>query len=279
MRRAPGATRLLIADLDGTLAAVHQPLSDDCGKVVEELVRAGVLIAIVTGASTDSVVRRVGAHLDGACAAQIFFYTNNGAQCFHLTATGGVAFDYDLSNVYSRYRDEVASMVGNYLSAKGFRRPIRCPGARTPCGVIGIEEKECMTTLTLNGFEFQRRSIVSELADLLADRFGRDLKIRSAGRRSADISLAAADKRYAVGHLVHTLDAGGIRRPDDVVIAGDSLAPGGADLAMLHEKLAEGTVFCAGAEVPETSLFRTVSPICAGPAATVAFLRSHYLAR
>lgn len=263
--------RLLITDLDGTLAPLHEPLPADAVALLTELACAGVRIAVVTGCSVRGILRRVPARF-GERGAGIDWYANNGGSCFRIRPDGTVEYEFDRSEEYARYRSDVHRELDDWTAANNCG-PLRfAPGESAPDRRVSLDEKECQTTITLPGLPVLRQRLVVELGQRLRDRHGSTLTVRAAGLRSVDVGLATASKHDAVEHLLlkSTL------RGTDVVVAGDSFGPGGADRQLLHPLLPGGLVLCAGPNAPPARRGFKIRALT-GPAEVRSFLRAHYL--
>lgn len=269
MRRA-----LLITDLDGTLVPVHQPLSADCVALMRELIRIGVRIAVVTGSSANSVLRRVPDGF-GTFGSVVDWYTNNGGVCFRIRPDGCPEYEFDRSGEYARYRPGVYRELDRFLRERGCAQWEFAPGDRAPADRVSVDEKECQTTVTLPGLPALRRQLTAELGSRLRARYGTALSVHAAGRRSVDITLATVTKHGAVEHLLAKQQVRGPVLGGDVVIAGDSFGQDGADRQLLHPLLAGALILCAGPNAPPVPGGCRIRMLT-GPVEVRSFLRAHY---
>ena len=243
-------TGLLLADFDETLERVREPLTAGHAAAIRRLTDHGILVAIVSGSSAAGLRRRICERFPTESASAIRIYANYGGCCFD----GNGSTEYDRSPEFAPFRAQVTGIVGDI-------------------GVIPrVEQRETQVTLDLKGVERLRPRVVAELRRRLPG----VLQARPAGTKSIDITLATITKRTAVEHLLAAFPEL-VRLPRRrVVIAGDSFGPGGADTDLLHEDLADATVFCAGQSVPSAQGFAIVRATTPGPDATHAFLDGHF---
>jgi len=270
---------LLVADLDGTLQDPHNLLTRAQVSTLSGLIADDTFVAIVSGASVASIVRRVCPLLGPYEWASMLFYASNGACCFRMSESGP-EFVYNHGPRFIPLGLAAAAAATAYCEESGFGRVEAAPGHAARDGVVSMELTKTQLTLTLAGLEHRRGELISGLGPIIRSASSGRLDLRSAGSRSADVCLTGVDKSLAVSHLLANLPLVGWSGPWDVVIAGDSLWPGGADRDLMHPGLRGAAVFDAGkTAAPLPDGFALHTPDLAGFEATYAFLRARLASR
>ncbi|HWH12293.1 MAG TPA: HAD hydrolase family protein [Solirubrobacteraceae bacterium] len=268
-----------MADLDGTLQDAHEDLTPEQAATLERLIAEGGFVAIVSGASVESIVRRVGRLVGRPERAGMLFYASNGACCFRMSGAAP-EFVYDHSSRFTPLGRAAAVAVAGHCAAAGFGAVEVRPGRAARAGTVCIELTDTQLTLTLAGLEGRRSELIDGLRPIVAGVSGGRLDVRAAGARSVDVCLTDIDKAVAVTHLLAYLAPRGWSAPWDVLILGDSFWVGGADRDLLHPGLRGARVFDAGrTAAPLPDGFELETADVAGFAATYACLDAHLATR
>jgi hypothetical protein len=270
---------LLVADLDGTLQDPHGLLTAVQVATLCSLIAQDTFVAIVSGASVASIVRRVCPLLGPRELAAMLFYASNGGRCFRMSRSGPV-FVYDHGPRFTRLGLAAAAAIAAHCEVSGFGAVATAAGHAARDGVVCMELTETQLTLTLAGLEHRRGELIGGLGPIIDAISGGLLDVRPAGARSADVCLAGVNKGGTVDHLIGHLPLLGWSGPWDVVIAGDSLWLGGADRDLMRPGLRGAAVFDAGRTAdPLPDGFALHTPDLAGFDATYGFLRARVAMR
>jgi hypothetical protein len=271
--------KLLLTDLDGTLEPAGAPLSPCTREILDDLLARGVEIIVVTGAATRELRDRGMVGAGNGFGRSVRFFTNNGGASFTLRPDGSMDPHHDHGPEYAPYRRLVTRQAADVvLRVTGSRALYDLPPGEGGLGPFpAIEQKESQTTVRLFGHPHARPAIIERMTAGLASAAGRGvLSVREAGSKSIDVSLSKSTKACAVHGIVSELRRLRVLPLEDIVIAGDSFGPNGADQAFLHPAFSGGTVLCAGADVPSAAGFRVRAARAASPASLRALMRERY---
>ena len=101
---------LIVTDLDSTLQAPNEALLYGQWKVLQAFLALGGFLAIITGSSSENVVKRVGQWIEPSYRDRVLFFSENGAVCFRLGSLGP-EYLYNLQPEFDAVRDEVEQAV------------------------------------------------------------------------------------------------------------------------------------------------------------------------
>ncbi len=265
---------LFITDLDETLQHVHEPLTDEEINILQKLMENGTFIAVISGASVQSIFLRLASKIQPRFSDSVIFYANNGGVCFQLNTDGSVKYIYNYSFEFEQFRSEIGELIEKWVEINALGSVVYCEGRYSLEGTLCIEHKECQITVTLRGLEYLREKIIVGLSTCVNMKFAGEIVVVPAGSKSIDIMLSKTGKKEAIQHLLITLSVGIEKR--NIVIAGDSFHDGGADNELLHLSLKGSIVFCAGNSVPQTESFVIIKTPRPSPSETYKFLKNHF---
>ncbi|MEV0220773.1 hypothetical protein [Streptomyces sp. NPDC050704] len=263
--------------MDATLTPTHGALTSDQVDILSQLLGVhDVLITVVSGASSDSLERRICARIAPRLRQGMVLYSNHGGSCLQFTGAGRARYHYDNAPLFGHYRESITQLVLTYTRKRGHLPTLFRKGDQAVSGNVCIEQKEVQTTLTLLGLESQRKKIVVDLSRTIAAVHGDRFIVRAAGTKSIDILPATSTKARAVQHLVNRLPRLGVATDAEATIVGDSFGPGEPDNELLHPHFTGSHVFCAGSSKPDYRGFVVSGGENTGPTGTFAFLRQHF---
>jgi len=107
-----------VTDLDSTLQAPNEALLYGQWKVLQAFLALGGFLAIITGSSSENVVKRVGQWIEPSYRDRVLFFSENGAVCFRLGSLGP-EYLYNLQPEFDAVRDEVEQAVRATAAALG----------------------------------------------------------------------------------------------------------------------------------------------------------------
>jgi HAD superfamily hydrolase (TIGR01484 family) len=215
--------KLVAFDLDGTLALSKQPLLDDMGEALADLL--GVAdVAVISGGDWPQFDKQVASRLPArADRARLWLMPTTGTKLYTYR-------DGTWTAVYAELFDEaekkkIIDAFGEALEATGFvpeqtwGERIEDRGSQITFSALGqqapIEAKEHWDP------KFEKRKIIQ--ADLKQRLPG--LAINMGGATSIDITREGVDKGYGLRKLA---EASGLAL-DDMLFLGDAIFPGGND--------------------------------------------------
>ncbi|MEO8318564.1 MAG: HAD-IIB family hydrolase [Bradyrhizobium sp.] len=214
--------KLVIFDLDGTLAESKLPLDTEMAALLTRLLGT-VKVAIISGGAWAQFEKQVLSYLP----------KDNRLKDLSLLPTCGTKFyryDGAWKKLYSEdfsadEKVEITNGLNKAIDQSGFR-------AKRHCGEL-IEDRDSQITFSALGQEapleekrkwdpdFKKRGTIKEILKPLIPGFS----IQLGGSTSIDVTRPGIDKAYGVKKLCETLDMA-IR---DMVFVGDALFPGGND--------------------------------------------------
>jgi phosphomannomutase len=215
-------TRLIVFDLDGTLAPSKAPLDVEMSTLLHDLL-AGVKVAVMSGGDWAQFQEQVIYHLPR---------DNRLANLSLLPTTGTKFFSYagGWREIYSEdftadEREKIVSALKNAAGLAGFKvenvweEVIEDRGSQITFSALGqqvpLEEKEKWDP------DFVKRKKIKAILDPLIPEFS----VRMGGATSIDVTKPGIDKAYGVRKLRDVL---GISLPE-MIFVGDALFPGGND--------------------------------------------------
>jgi HAD superfamily hydrolase (TIGR01484 family) len=214
--------KLIVFDLDGTLAASKSPLDAEMAALMERLL-AIVKVAVISGGAWAQFETQLLSHLPGGSRLENL----------SLLPTCGTRF-YRFAGGWQRlYSEDIAAddrlriirALNDALDRSGFRAVhhwgelIEDRGSQITLSALGqeapLEEKQKWDA------DFaKRRAIKALLVPLI-----RGFSIQMGGATSIDITRAGIDKAYGIAKLRDTLEIA----VADMIFIGDALFPGGND--------------------------------------------------
>jgi phosphomannomutase len=214
--------KLIVFDLDGTLASSKSPLDDEMAYLLDKLLKA-VKVAVISGGDWSQFQKQVLSHLG----------TGDGLTHLSLLPTCGTKFyryDTRWELVYSEdFSDEQKSKIIDALN-----KMIEQSGQK-PGKVWGdvVQDRGSQITFSALGqqaplsekvkwdSDFAKRNLMKAFLDTRIPEFS----VRLGGATSIDVTKPGIDKAYGIRKLRDML---GIAI-DEMVFIGDALFPGGND--------------------------------------------------
>lgn len=213
--------KLIVFDLDGTLAESKSAIDDEMANLLAALLRV-MKVAIISGGDLPQFEKQVLAHLRADRFENLSLLPTCGTRFFTYDGGWHVLYSEDLSEDQKR---RIVAALSDAIDACGYR-PQRAWGAL-------IEDRESQITYSALGQEapldekrrwdpdFSKRQKMK----VLLDRSLPDFAVRLGGSTSIDVTLPGIDKAYGIGKLHDVL---GIDI-HDMLYVGDALFPGGND--------------------------------------------------
>ncbi len=217
--------KVIVCDLDGTLAESKSTLSDSMSKTIGEMLKTHYF-AVISGGDWPQFEKQFlsNFHIEPGRMRNLFLFPTSGAECMRWQ-------DGEWTQVYDRLltADEKEKVL------TGFSQAIKDSGVDVPASSYGdiIEDRGEQITFSGRGQhapnevksvwdpdQKKRRAIVAELQKHISD-----FEISIGGETSIDVTRKGVNKAYAIYKLEGIL---GVTKMD-IVYIGDALYPGGND--------------------------------------------------
>jgi HAD superfamily hydrolase (TIGR01484 family) len=221
-RKTQGEKRLVVFDLDGTLAESKSSLDSEMAGLLRNLLDI-VKVAVISGGNWPQFERQLlanlghGPHLRGlsllpTCGTQFFRYELGWKRLYaeDFSATektkiiGALKHVLDLSNL------EAEETWGERIEDRGSQITFSALGQEAP----SLAKKQWDPDFS------RRRQLKSRLDQLIPE-----FSVHLGGSTSIDITKPGIDKAYGIEKLRETLGIG----LDEMIFVGDALFPGGND--------------------------------------------------
>jgi phosphomannomutase len=214
--------KLIVFDLDGTLAESKAPLDAEMATLLGTLLRI-VKVAVISGGDWPQFENQVLANLPHderlkrlyllpTCGTQFYQYTGEWKQLYAETFS-----EHDKSKIIASLKQVIESsgckvekVWGEVIEDRGSQITFSALGQHAP-----IEEKKKWDP------DFTKRKKLKTLLDELIPEFS----VRLGGATSVDITKPGIDKAYGIRKLRDTLKIS----LEDMIFIGDALFPGGND--------------------------------------------------
>jgi HAD superfamily hydrolase (TIGR01484 family) len=214
--------RLIVFDLDGTLAESKSAIDAEMGTLLTALLGA-VSVAVISGGDLPQFKEQILAHLPPAAdLARLSLLPTCGTRFFHYRGAWQQLYAEDLS---AAQKHKIVAALEAAVRTAGFE------AAQTWGDVI--EDRESQITYSALGQrapfaakstwdpDFAKRKKIKALLDPVLP----DFSVRLGGSTSIDVTLPGIDKAYGIRKLRDVL---GIPIAD-MIYVGDALFPGGND--------------------------------------------------
>lgn len=214
--------RLVVFDLDGTLAESKAPVDAEMAALLTRLLDV-VRVAIISGGAWSQFETQVLAHLprDGQLT-KLSLLPTCGTKFYRFEGVWTALYSEDFSPAE---REKVIGALNEVLDRSGFRAAkhwgdlIEDRGSQITFSALGqqapLDEKKNWDP------DFKKRQTIKSLLTPLIP----DLSIQMGGATSIDVTRPGIDKAYGIGKLRDTL---GIPI-SDMMFIGDAIFPGGND--------------------------------------------------
>jgi len=223
--------KLILFDLDQTLADSKQPLDDEMSELLKKLLEIKK-VGIISGGKYEYFEEFVIKKLDASneLLEKLFLFPTCGAK-FHRFQNNQwfEVYSHELSKTE---REKIIQSLQNALSEWGYKTPEKTWGEI-------IEDRGTQVTFSAFGQQApldikevwdpdgKKRKEITEKLQLLIPQF----EIRIGGSTSIDVTKKGIDKGYGVRQIVKEL---GIKK-EEIFFVGDKIYPGGNDYPVKQE--------------------------------------------
>lgn len=214
--------KLIVFDLDGTLAESKSPLDAEMAKLLSNLL-AIVKVAVISGGNWPQFEKQVLANLPHderlknlsllpTCGTKFYQFETDWKKIYSedFSAAEKEKIIRSLQQVSDDSGFKPAKVWGEVIEDRGSQITFSALGQQAP-----LEEKEKWDP------DFNKRKKMKERLDQLIPEFS----VRLGGTTSVDVTKPGIDKAYGIGKLRDTLGTA-IR---EMIFVGDALFPGGND--------------------------------------------------
>ncbi len=214
--------KLIVFDLDGTLAASKSSLDPEMAALLHDLLGI-VKVAVISGGAWPQFEKQVLANLPHderlvnlsllpTCGTQFFRYAGDWKEMYaeNFTADQKEKIVGSLKKAIDQTGFKAAKVWGEVIEDRGSQITFSALGQEAP-----LEEKEKWDP------DFAKRKKMKALLDDLIPEFS----VRLGGTTSIDVTKPGIDKAYGIGKLRDLL---GISLKE-MIFVGDALFPGGND--------------------------------------------------
>ncbi len=217
--------KLIIFDLDGTLAESKETIDNEQTSLLENLLERKLVAVIGGGAYTQFKNQFLSnLHLDKKCLKNLFLFPTSGASFYRCENGVWVKkYEYKLS---PEEQEKIITAFDGSFTKIGYTQPGKIWGnlienreTQISFSALGqeapVEEKE-----KWNKTSDRRKELIAELKRVLPE-----FEVRSGGLTSIDITKQGIDKAFGINEIVKTLKV----TKDDMIFIGDALYEGGND--------------------------------------------------
>ena len=214
--------KLIVFDLDGTLAPSKSPLAPETAALLHDLLKI-VKVAVISGGAWAQFEKQLLAHLpQGSLLANLSLLPTCGTKFFQFNGKWEELYSEDLTaEQRKKIIDSLDRAVGlaGYRAKKVWGEVIEDRGSQVTFSALGqqapLSEKEEWDP------DFAKRKKITAILETLIPEFS----IRIGGATSIDVTKPGIDKAYGVGKLRDTLHISF----KEMIYIGDALFPGGND--------------------------------------------------
>jgi phosphomannomutase len=214
--------RLIIFDLDGTLAESKLPLDAEMATLLARMLEV-VKVAVISGGAWAQYEKQVLCYLPhDDCLKNLSILPTCGTKFYRYEGTWRALYSEDFK---TEEKKKIISALNEALELSGFRAErrwgdlIEDRGSQITFSALGqeapLEEKKKWDS------DFKKREKIKAILEPLIPEFS----IQLGGSTSIDVTRSGIDKGYGVRKLHETL---GIAI-EDMIFVGDAVFPGGND--------------------------------------------------
>ncbi len=214
--------KLIVYDLDGTLAESKSPLDAEMSTRLHDLLGV-VKVAIISGGDWPQFEKQVLSHLPHderlanliilpTCGTKFFQYNGSWKKLYSEDFTAGekAKIVNALEEAVGQAGFKAAKFWGEVIEVRGSQITISAIGQQAP-----VEEKDKWDP------DYTKRKKIKAILDTLIPEFS----VRMGGATSIDVTKPGIDKGYGIRKLRDVLNIS----LQDMIFVGDALFPGGND--------------------------------------------------
>ena len=214
--------KLIVFDLDGTLAESKSPLDGDMAALLHDLLGV-VRVAVISGGDWPQFEKQLLSNLpQGERLANLSLLPTCGTKFFQYEGDWNKLYSEDFT---AAERDNIVAALHRALAGAGFKidkvwgEVIEDRGSQVTFSALGqeapLEEKAKWDA------DFTKRKKITAILNTLIPKFS----VRMGGTTSIDVTKPGIDKAYGIRKLRDVLGVS----LKEMIFAGDALFPGGND--------------------------------------------------
>jgi HAD superfamily hydrolase (TIGR01484 family) len=221
--------KVIVCDLDGTLAASKSPLAEDMAEVLGHVLKR-YMIAVVSGGAYSQFEKQFLSqlHIDKILLKNLYLFPTNGAACYIYDSINGKwkqeynepipekdkkAILKAANSVVKEFELDKAKTYGDIVEDRGSQVTISGLGQAAP---LSAKEK-------WDPNQAKRTKMIEALKKEIPN-----FEIRMGGTTSIDITKKGLDKAYSIAKIKNLLKV----KDEDIIYVGDALYKGGNDEAV-----------------------------------------------
>ncbi len=221
--------KVIVCDLDGTLAASKSPLGEDMAEVLGHVLKRYTICVVSGGAYSQFEKQFLSQlHIEKDLFKNLYLFPTNGTTCYiYDTKNREWKQEYNepiadkdkklilkaANALVKEFELEKAKTYGDIVEDRGSQITISALGQGAP---LSVKEK-------WDPNQTKRTKMISALKKQIPQ-----FEIRMGGTTSIDITQKGLDKAYAMGKIKALLKV----KDEDVIYVGDALYKGGNDEAV-----------------------------------------------
>ena len=213
--------RLIVFDLDGTLAPSKSPIDLEMASLLGKLLEV-VKVAIISGGDFPQFETQLLAHLPDAPLADLSILPTNGTKFYQYRHGWQRLYSEDFTDAQKRkIVDALTKAVAEsgFTATKTWGDAIEDRGSQITYSALG--QQAPLSEKSVWDPDFAKRKKIKALLDPMLPEFS----VHVGGATSIDVTLPGIDKAYGIRKLRDVL---GIPI-DEMLFLGDALFPGGND--------------------------------------------------
>lgn len=219
--------KVIVFDLDGTLAVSKGSIDDEMASLLGKLLRKKK-VAVISGGGYPQFEKQFLSNLtcDEYCFSNLYIFPTNASRFYRYEDGWKNIYSEDLSR---KERDSIIVALKESLKEVGYEKPEMVYGDI-------IEDRGSQITFSGLGQEAPLRDKSKWdpkhlFREKVIEAFSRrmpDFSARIGGTTSIDINRRGVDKAYGIEQIKKILDVG----VEEIIYVGDALFPGGNDYAV-----------------------------------------------
>ena len=214
--------RLVVFDLDGTLAESKQAIDPEMGRLLTELLTLRA-VAVISGGDWPQFERQLVGFLPAeAVLTRLFLLPTSGTKLYQFD---GAWHGVYAENFAFEERDRIIAAVEKAVEAAGLAKDAatgeKVEDRGSQITFSGLGQEASLEAKMEWDPDRQKRDTLKALLDAMLP----DFSVRIGGSTSIDITRRGIDKAYGIGKLAIAAEISS----DEMLFIGDALYPGGND--------------------------------------------------
>ncbi len=220
--------KLIVFDLDGTLAISKQPIDADMAELLRALLK-GKMAAIISGGKYEQFQKQIISRFNPSAERlkKFFLFPTNATSFYRYADTWQKVYAWELE---LEQRQKIIAAIKQALSDIDYQPPLKLYGEP-------IEDRGTQVTFSAVGQQapvavkeaWNKNDIRPKIISAIKNRLS-GFEVRSGGLTSIDITKKGIDKAYGLEQIDEHLNI----PIKDMLFIGDAIYPGGNDHAVIR---------------------------------------------